>query len=83
MRPAWVTGEIRTYLPNAIAERDDVVEAAPGEDAELLRRSAADVDSPLGHDAYCIGMNRLRVAASARCFHLAARDVAEQGFGDL
>ena len=83
VRRRGVAGELGADLPHPVAQRDDPVEAGPGEPAQVLGRSPGDVDAPLGHDAHGVGMQRLGVAARAAGVDRAVRPVLEQRLGDL
>ena len=65
-------GELGADLAHAVAERDHVVEALPGELVQVLGAPASDVDAALAHHAHRVGMQRLGVAARADRAHRAA-----------
>src|SRR5436190_13911773 len=77
------TRKLRADLADAIAERDDAVEAAVGEFGQALRTSARDVDPALAHDADGVRMERLRIAARARRCHSTAGKLLTKRLGDL
>src|SRR5207302_9160495 len=83
MGAAGVAGELGAHLSDPVTEGDHVVEPSPGKGAEMLGRSSTDVHSPLSHDAYGIGMDRLGVASSATGLDLAAGELVKKGFGHL
>src|SRR5262245_23162915 len=57
--------ELRTYLSHSVAQRDHIVEALALESAQMLRRAACQLDPVFPENAHRVGMQRLRVAASA------------------
>ena len=58
--------ELRAHLANAVAQGDDRVEPLSDELVEVLGAIGADVDATLRKDTDRIGMERLRMASSAR-----------------
>src|SRR5262245_32398585 len=64
--------ELRADLADAVAERDDDVEAPGRELVQVLRAAAADIDPALAHHPHRLGVQRLRAAARALGRHAAA-----------
>src|SRR5215211_4603039 len=75
--------ELGAYLAHAIAEADHVVEALPGELAQMLGATPGEVDVALAHHADRVGVKRLRMAARAVRAEGAVGQPLREGLGDL
>src|SRR5512140_590136 len=60
-----LAGELRADLAHPVAERDDPVEAGPGEVIQVLRCVGGDVDAAGGHDRNSLRVQRPWVTARA------------------
>src|SRR3954452_15076161 len=58
-------GKLRADLSDLVAQRDDAVEMAAGEAAQVLGAPRGDIDAPLGHDPDRVLMQRLGMTSGA------------------
>src|SRR5487761_88769 len=75
--------ELRAYLADAVAQRDDVVERLARELVQVLGPPARDVDASLGHGPDRVRVDALGMTSCAEDLHHGARDLLKEGLGQL